>query len=124
VDAVFATALSPDGEIVAFGDGHGRVSLSWLANSHTRHVGSHSDRITALASFPTGQLVASGGWDGTIRLWMKDGREAATITTPERDAYPAMEGELTHHLKPSWWVNGLCFSRSGELLAVAGGQSN
>jgi RNA polymerase sigma factor (sigma-70 family) len=60
----------------------------------------HGITLQALACSPTADLVASGGWNPTIRLWdPTTGKEVRTIAGPEKGVY------------------ALAFSPDGKLLA-------
>ncbi|MBY6160839.1 c-type cytochrome [Mameliella alba] len=67
-----------------------------------RLLGRHKGKVTSLAVSPDGGFVASGSWDGSIRLW---------------SLIPAgREGELAY---PGAGVNALGFSADGRHLYAA-----
>ncbi|WP_197289367.1 TIR domain-containing protein [Saccharothrix sp. NRRL B-16348] len=109
-DAVFATAFTPDGTVVATGSRDGIVRLWDVAER--RIVGEpltgHTGPVGALAFTPDGRTLASAGDDGVIRLW-----DVATRTT---DGEP-----LVGHTGA---VYSLAFDRDGRTLASGGGDNS
>jgi RNA polymerase sigma factor (sigma-70 family) len=105
----------------------------------------HGVTLQALAYSPVADVVASGGWDPTIRLWdLPTGKEQRVIAGPEKGisslayssdgkllagggldgvAYlwdPATGKELRRLKTDVAKVDALSFSRTGDILAVAG----
>jgi WD40 repeat protein len=145
--------FSPDGRTLAAG-GHDRGSRrrpryavrSWnLATGRQRRpLPGHDDQVGFLAWSPGGELLASGGADGTVRLWDMSTRECratfkhrtlvwAVAFSPDGRTL-AMTGGRTIHLwdvatlkrKASLRghtkaVFGLDFAPGGRTLASAGG---
>jgi WD40 repeat protein/beta-lactamase regulating signal transducer with metallopeptidase domain len=104
---VWSVAYSPDGQTLAAADGPpdtpGTVTL-W--NVKTRKVmatlDGHERGVATVVFAPDGTKFASGGWDGTIRIW-----DARTL-------------EPLHVLGDLNGVAELAFSPDGRLLASAG----
>ncbi|UYV36829.1 c-type cytochrome [Rhodobacteraceae bacterium D3-12] len=69
-------------------------------------LGRHRGKVTSLAVQPGGMWVASGSWDGTIKMWPLDAGEAYDLAAPGAG------------------VNALAFSQGGKVLyaATTGGQ--
>jgi WD40 repeat protein/beta-lactamase regulating signal transducer with metallopeptidase domain len=104
---VWSVAYSPNGRTLAVADGPqdtpGTVTL-W--NVATRKVmatlDGHERGVATVVFAPDGRTFASGGWDGTIRIW-----DAQTL-------------EPRHVLAGLNGVSELAFSPDGRLLASAG----
>ena len=77
-DAVFALALSPDGQHVATGsyDGIARIWEVSTGRLVTRLRG-HAGAVLAVAYSPDGRLLATSGTDATARVWDSLKRGAA-----------------------------------------------
>jgi WD40 repeat protein len=126
--AASSAAYSPDGKLLAIGGADNEI---WLFDAATgkevRHWTAHQARtynpprdpksafdalvnstgkgnVTCLAFAPDGKMLASGGWDDTVRLWdPTTGKEVRKI-----DAHKAM-------------VAAVVFSADGKTLASRGG---
>src|SRR5713226_4559227 len=69
-DATRAVAISRNGQYWAAGSRRGEVGV-WEAAGQTLHRvwQAHTDYIFALAFSPDGHVLATGSWDGAIKLW-------------------------------------------------------
>ncbi len=68
--AIWAVAISNDGQYWAAGSGQGEVWV-WEAGGKTLHLvwQAHTDTIRALSFNPDGRSLASGSDDGLVKLW-------------------------------------------------------
>jgi eukaryotic-like serine/threonine-protein kinase len=93
--AVAALAFSPDGELLAVGEGQHQAPLIRLFNASTgREVGSlagHQERINAVVFWPDGRRLASASGDQTLRVW--------NLQDP---AHPTLESTLRGHRHEVW----------------------
>ena len=95
---VHAVAFSPDGKLLATGEGDGTVR-AWNPATH-RPVGAPlqtgngpAGSVNVLAFSPGGTLLVSGGDDGTVRLW-----QASLFA----HAYPALCADVGPPTPQEW----------------------
>jgi WD40 repeat protein len=108
-------AFGPDG-LLALGDTNGRVHV-WdtpAPGSRPQPVGVGSDirnpagerLVYSVAFNPQGTMLASGGWDGTLRLWrIRNARDTKPIGAP---------GDM----KARGGIRSVAFSPDGRVVAV------
>ncbi|HEY9619187.1 MAG TPA: NB-ARC domain-containing protein, partial [Crinalium sp.] len=91
---------SPDGQLLASGcrDGSIRLWSGYLSrdrpskpsiiNSSAKLLHGHADFVWDIAFSPDGRLLASGGRDGTLRLWnVQDGQSIDVLEGHKHDIY-------------------------------------
>lgn len=102
-DAMTAVAISGTGEYWAAASRRGEV-LVWVAQGLSLHRmwRAHADMIWVLTFSPDGRTLASGSWDGAVKLW--DVESGALVWS----------GRHTSH------VNRLAFAPDGYALASCG----
>jgi WD40 repeat protein len=78
-------AVSPDGTRLAVGTRSGDILLWDMASRRLLHIlDGHTYFVTSLAFTARGDLLASGSWDRTIRLWnVLTGKTEKVIREPE-----------------------------------------
>jgi WD40 repeat protein len=119
-------AFSSDGKRLASSDSNwdkqqaGDILL-WNLETKTEYLrlSGHTGIVTTVAFNPNGNQVASGGIDGTVRLWNTTTGESIIVLK----GYPDSFGSLAAYgitLK-NLMVNAVAFSPDGSLLAVGGG---
>ncbi|MDP3277868.1 MAG: HEAT repeat domain-containing protein [Deltaproteobacteria bacterium] len=77
--ALRAVACDPGGESIAAAGDDGNVYIVTLSNSAVRTMSGHSGAVFSLAYTPRDGRIASGGEDGTVRLWYVVGESDCEI---------------------------------------------
>src|SRR5262245_9711716 len=93
------------GEVVGVSVGYDNTVRVWEANAETGLpvLRGHTSYVYPVAYSPDGQWIASGSWDGTVRLW------------------DALTGEACASLRPGGIVRALAFSPDSTWLVTGGG---
>lgn len=92
---IWSVALSPDGTLLAAGDGDGIAHLWDLASGQERCRVAHGENreVQAVAFSTDGALAASGSLDGTVRLW-------STLECKESRRFEGRSGIMAVALSP------------------------
>ncbi len=97
--AVYAIAVSPDGQTIASGGDDKTIKLWHPDGKLLQSIVAHNERIWKIAFTPDGQAIASASEDGTVKLWQTDGTLLATL----------------NHQGGAVW--GVAISPQGDLIA-------
>jgi len=106
-DAIYSTALSPNGKILATGSYDQSIKL-WDVESgkELNTLTGHNGAVFGLAFRPDGKILASASADRTIKLWnLENGKRTDTLSQPLKEQYAVV------------------FSRDGQRLFAAGADS-
>jgi WD40 repeat protein len=76
----------------------------------------HYDSIRTLTFSRDGKLLASASWDGTVKVWTKEGELVTTFTEHGKPVI----GMIPHVDADRASVNGVSFSADGNFLASVG----
>jgi mono/diheme cytochrome c family protein/sugar lactone lactonase YvrE len=106
-DAIYSTAISPDGTTLASGSYDQKIKLWNVATGEEiRMLSGHNGGVFGLAFRPDGKILASASADRTVKLWdVASGERRDTLAQPLKEQY------------------AVAFSSDGKRL-VAGGVDN
>ena len=94
--------FSPDEKLIATAGGRQIHLWSWPEGKRVRVLDGHLDHVASLSFNAKGDKLASGSWDGSIRIWrVSDGLELGAYQNSDR-------------------VHDVAFAPHGHLLASAG----
>jgi WD40 repeat protein/transcriptional regulator with XRE-family HTH domain len=103
-DAIWAVAISARGMFWAAGSSQGEVRV-WRDGGHTLHLAwlAHAATVErALAFSPDERLLATGSWDGTVKLWDVE------------------SGSLLWTGWHTYLIENLAFAPNGQMIASCG----
>ena len=142
--AVRAVDFSPDGKLLAAGDGaqSGKVKV-WDIQSEKAITLQHDAAVTTVDFSPDGELLAAGDLNGKVKVWNIQNRQVIQNLKVDSEQTTAVKfspdnrilagagnfSEVKLWTLPDWQlqgtlisygtVNGLVFSRDGNVLASA-----
>jgi WD40 repeat protein len=118
---IWTAAFSRDGTTLAVGRSDGDVQLLEIPSGRpVATLTGHSGEVAAVTFSPSG-LLASGGADGTIRLWDFTHRsEIASMVGLGRNGWAALFPDGSYKLEGDptgsfWWTIKGCRFEAGEL---------
>ncbi|MGB3691401.1 MAG: WD40 repeat domain-containing protein [Spirulinaceae cyanobacterium] len=136
----YALAMSPDGQFLASGGSDRNIQVRSLTNGKViRTLAGHWNSVSSLVFHPHKEVLVSGSWDGTVKVWRKEalirnfiGHETKiNVVTISPDGQligsASQDGKIKiwqiNQLKAiySWqahenWVNSLIFTPDGKSL--------
>ncbi|CAC5344082.1 MULTISPECIES: WD40 repeat domain-containing protein [Planktothrix] len=77
---------------------------------------SHTEKVRGVAFSPDGQMIVTGSWDCTVKLWDSEGNFIKTLIDPSIESKKKTCSDQSSH---SNYVQGVAFSPNGEMIASA-----
>ncbi len=136
----YALAISPDGQLLASGGSDRNITVRSLVNGKViRTLAGHWNSVSSIVFHPHKQVVISGSWDSTVKVWRKEAlirnltghQTKINVVTISADgqfiASASQDGKIRiwhiNQLKAiyAWqahenWINALIFTPDGKSL--------
>jgi WD40 repeat protein len=148
--AVYALAFTGNGKALVSGDGAGSVRRWDLAGNTVWHKRPHTKAVRSVATSPDGTIVASGSWDGTVKIldiasgeekaaYLKYGKKIYSVAFSPNGQWLAIAGELGAVYLWEWkkadsqvhvldqhaaWVSAVAFDPSGTRIVSGSGDGS
>lgn len=92
-------SFHPDGESIAFSSDDNVIRIVDAVQGHVLHeLHGHEDETHEVVHHPHGNLLASSGWDRTVRVWKLDTMEQVGVF----DALTGQPGAMAFHPARPW----------------------
>ena len=105
LDPITHIAFSPKGQILAFSNTNGIVTLVDTGTGRQLRVMHAQSHVTSVSFSADGSLLATGSTDGTVRLWQ--------LHSPGSFRFRSLKGSAS--------VTAVAFSPAGALVAIGSG---
>ncbi|QAA76069.1 MAG: WD-40 repeat protein [Candidatus Bipolaricaulis sibiricus] len=111
--SVNAIAFSPDGTCLVAATWREAVVWDVASGTPIRTLGGHRNEVRATAYSPQGSVLATGGYDGVLRLW--DAGSGELLESVE-----VLRPKTGFGAPPDQGILSIAFAPDGQMIAAAG----